>query len=109
MKFWRSVWGLRQARVALILLVLYLIWQGYLSWMAPRKLEPGLAEGEGKVHVLVTLPFEPDRFHVLTMQRFGRVSGTTESGIEVRGVPRAQLTRLARPYWVGRVELYKGD
>ena len=109
MKLWRSVWRSTQARVVLAVFVLYLVWQAYLGWMAPRKLAPGLTEGEGKVHELVTLPFEPDRFHVFTMQRFGRVSGTTENGIEVRGVPRAELTRLARPYWVGGVELYKGD
>lgn len=109
MKLWRYAWRSPQVRVVLALLLVYLLWQAYLSWMAPRKIASGLAEGEGKVHVLVTLPFEPDRFHVLTMQRFGRVSGTTENGIEVRGVPKAELTRLARPYWVGRVELYKGD
>ncbi len=109
MSLWRTVLRSTQARAALAVLLVYLGWQAYLVWMAPQKLAPELSQGEGKVHVLVTLPFEPDRFHVLAMQRFGRVSGTTENGIEVRGVPKAMLTRLARPYWVGRVEPFKGD
>jgi hypothetical protein len=61
------------------------------------------------VNVQVSLPFTPDRFHVMAMQRFGRVSGTDERSIEVRGVKQADLSRLARPYWVNRVEALKGD
>jgi len=55
------------------------------------------------------LPFTPDRFHVIAMQQFGRVSGTEDTSIEVRGVKRDDLSSLARPFWVKRIEPLKGD
>jgi hypothetical protein len=41
---------------------------------------------------------------VLVFQRYGRVSGTQDNSVEVRGVRQADLAALARPYWVRRVE-----
>ena len=35
---------------------------------------------------------------------YGRVSGTQDDSIEVRGVRLAKLNAVARPYWVKRVE-----
>ena len=84
--------------------VLYLAWQGWLSVAAPAKIAPGFKDGAQKVNILVTLPFPPERFHVIAFQKFGRVSGTQDNSIEVRGVNRANLTDVARPYWVTRVE-----
>jgi hypothetical protein len=84
--------------------VLYLAWQGWLSLAAPGKIAPALKEGAAKLNVLVTLPFPPERFHVIAFQKFGRVSGTHDNFIEVRGVNRANLSDVARPYWVTRVE-----
>jgi hypothetical protein len=52
----------------------------------------------------VTLTCTPERFHVLAFQQYGRVSGTQDESIEVRGVSFASLNALARPYWVRRVE-----
>jgi hypothetical protein len=43
------------------------------------------------------------------MQQFGRVSGTQDTSIEVRGVKRDDLSGLARPFWVKRIEPLKGD
>ncbi len=54
--------------------------------------------------MLVTLPCTPERFHVLPFQTFGRVSGTQDNAVEVRGVKLANLNAVARPYWVKRVE-----
>jgi hypothetical protein len=48
----------------------------------------------------VTLSFPPERFHVLALQRFGRVSGTENNSVEVRGVRQQDLDAVARPYWV---------
>jgi hypothetical protein len=53
-----------------------------------------------RVNVLVTLSFPPERFHVLALQRFGRVSGTENNSVEVRGVRQQDLNAVARPYWV---------
>jgi hypothetical protein len=93
-----------RGRIALGALVLYLAWQGLLSVAAPGKIAPGFNAGAEKVNILVTLPFPPERFHLLVFQQHGRVSGTQDNSVEVRGVRMADLNSVARPYWVTRVQ-----
>ena len=93
-----------RGRVALGALLAYLAWQGWLSAAAPGKVAPGFKADAEKVNILVTLPFPPERFHLLVFQRHGRVSGTQDNAVEVRGVRMADLHSVARPYWVSRVE-----
>jgi hypothetical protein len=89
--------------------LLYLVFQAYLSLAAPGKIAPELLAGEGKADLLVTLPFPPERFHLLVFQRYGRVSGTRENSIELRGVAHENLRAVARPYWVSSVQPLGGD
>jgi hypothetical protein len=103
----RAVLRSTQGRAVLVLLAAWLIYQGWLSAAAPDKIVGEFPADREKLAVLVTLPFPPERFHVLVFQRFGRVSGTDGTTVEVRGVPRTELVRLARPYWVSRVEPLK--
>lgn len=93
----------RKTHVLLLAVALYLAWQIWLSLAAPRKVAdfPGASE---KVNILVTLPFPPERFHVQLFQTYGRVSGTQDNAVEVRGVKRTDLATVARPYWVSRVD-----
>ena len=102
----------RKTHVLLAVAAFYIAWQiwlvrGVLDLMtcpaAPGKVSdfPGVTE---KVNILVTLPFPPERFHVQLLQAYGRVSGTQDYAVEVRGVKRADLASVARPYWVRRVE-----
>ena len=93
----------RKTHVLLTVVVLYFVWQVWLSLAAPGKVAafPG---GSEKVNILVTLPFPPERFHVQLFQTYGRVSGTQDNAVEVRGVKRTDLATIARPYWVSRVE-----
>ena len=100
---WRDALKSRKTHVLLALVVAYLAWQLWLTVAAPGKIAAGLPGG-ARVNILVTLPFPPERFHVQQFQAFGRVSGTQDNTIEVRGVKRADLASLARPYWVRRVE-----
>lgn len=93
----------RRFHILLTVAVCYVAWQVWLTIAAPRKIEDLAGESE-KVNILVTLPFPPERFHVQRFQAYGRVSGTQENAVEVRGVKRADLTTVARPYWVMRVE-----
>ncbi len=80
------------------------LWKVGLLLIAPSKVMPGFKpNARGQVNVLVTLRFVPERFHVLAFQQHGRVSGTQDTSIEVRGVPYAELNAVARPYWVQRV------
>lgn len=102
-----SVWASRRGRILVIVLLLYLLWQAWLMIEAPGKIVPGLdrtVSQRGTVDLLVTLPFPPERFHILTFQRYGRVSGTSGNTAEVRGVKLEAVSDLARYYWVRRVE-----
>ena len=98
-----------KARIIAALVLLYFAWQAWLSFDAPGKIAPGLESGAAKVNVLVTLPFTPERFHVLAFQRYGRVSGTRDTQVEMRGVERENLRAVARPYWVKKVEPLGGE
>jgi uncharacterized protein YhdP len=99
----------RKFHILLAIALGYLAWQAWLTIAAPRKIA-GLEGESDKVNILVTLPFPPERFHVQRFQAYGRVSGTQDNAVEVRGVKREQLKTVARPYWVTRVEPLKpGD
>jgi hypothetical protein len=93
----------RKTHVLLAVAALCLTWQILLTLATPGKIAdfPGAAD---KVNILVMLPFPPERFHVQLLQAYGRVSGTQDNAVEVRGVKRADLASVARPYWVRRVE-----
>jgi hypothetical protein len=105
----RDVLRSRRFHILLAIAFGYLAWQVWLTMAAPRKIT-GLAGEPEKVNILVTLPFPPERFHVQRFQTYGRVSGTQDNAVEVRGVKREHLTTVARPYWVTRVEPLKpGD
>jgi hypothetical protein len=93
----------RKAHILIAVAACYLAWQLWLTIAAQQKIA-NFAGGSEKVNILVVLPFEPERFHVQLMQTYGRVSGTQEKSVEVRGVKRADLTTVARPYWVTRIE-----
>lgn len=104
MRLWRAVVGSRRGRIALAVLVCYLVWQGWLTLQAPGKIAVGLGQAGGPVDLQVTLRFPPERFHVLVFQKFGRVSGTEANRVELRGVRPSDLWAVARPYWVARVD-----
>ena len=105
----RDALGSRKLHILLAITVGYLAWQVWLTIAAPHKIA-GLEGESEKVNILVTLPFPPERFHVQLFQTYGRVSGTQDNAVEVRGVKREQLRTVARPYWVTRVEPLKpGD
>lgn len=99
----RDVLRSRRFHILLAVALGYLAWQVWLTIAAPQKLA-GLAGESEKVNVLVTLAFPPERFHFQRFQAYGRVSGTEQNAVEVRGVKRVDLTTVARPYWVRRVE-----
>jgi hypothetical protein len=100
----REILQSTRGRLALGALVCYFAWQAWLIMAAPGKIAAGFNTDAEKVNILVTLPFPPERFHVIAFQRYGRVSGTQDNSIEVRGVNQANLLAVARPYWVTRVE-----
>ena len=98
-----------KGRAVVVAVLLYLLWQAWLSLSAPSKIAQALLPEGDKVDLVVTLPFPPERFHVLVFQRYGRVSGTQENSVEVRGVRREDLRSIARHYWVKKVEPLGGE
>ena len=103
---WRDALRSRKTHVLLAVAAFYVAWEIWLTVAAPSKIVD-LSSGGDRVNILVTLSFPPERFHVQLLQTFGRVSGTEENAVEVRGVKRSELTAIARPYWVRRVEPLK--
>jgi len=88
MRMWQSIHQSTQGRIVFACVLLYAVRQIHLGVSEPGKVADVLREGKGKVNVQVILPFAPDRSHVMAMQQFGRVSGTEDTSIEVRGVKR---------------------
>ncbi|HUL64829.1 MAG TPA: hypothetical protein VLW55_09455 [Burkholderiaceae bacterium] len=94
-----------RGRIVIGAVVAFVVWKLALVLLAPGKVVSGFTpNARGQVNVLVTLRCMPERFHVLAFQQYGRVSGTHDDAIEVRGVSVANLNAVARPYWVKRVE-----
>jgi hypothetical protein len=92
-----------KGRIVLGVIVAWLGFQFWLTLAAPGKISPALAGASEKVNVQIDLPFVPERFHVLAFQQYGRVTGTDDRSIELRGVKRTDLNAVARPYWVTAV------
>jgi hypothetical protein len=93
-----------RGRIVIGAIIALVVWKVGLVLVAPSKVMPGFTpNARGQVNVLVTLRFTPERFHVLAFQQHGRVSGTLDDSIEVRGVSFAKLNAVAQPYWVKRV------
>jgi len=94
-----------RGRIVIAAVVALVLWKLALLLIAPTKVAPNMTpNARGQVNVLVTLTCDPERFHVLALQPYGRVSGTQDRSIELRGVQVANLNAVARPYWVQRVE-----
>ncbi|HET8577509.1 MAG TPA: hypothetical protein VFO18_10450 [Methylomirabilota bacterium] len=105
MRLWRALLASPKGRIVMAALTAWLAWEIWLTARAPAKIAPALAQSSReRVDVAVRLPFAPERFHVLIFQRFGRVSGTMDNEVEVRGVSRADLRAMARPYWVSHID-----
>ncbi|MBR0955953.1 hypothetical protein [Bradyrhizobium japonicum] len=92
-----------KGRIVLGAIAAWALFQLWLTIAAPGKISPELTGTSEKVNVQIELPFTPERFHVLAFQQYGRVSGTDEHSIELRGVKRTDLNAVARPYWVTAV------
>ncbi|WP_448042187.1 hypothetical protein [Bradyrhizobium liaoningense] len=92
-----------KGRIVLGAIASWALFQLWLTIAAPGKISPELTGTSEKVNVQIELPFVPERFHVLAFQQYGRVSGTDEHSIELRGVRRTDLNAVARPYWVTAV------
>ncbi|MFA5663403.1 hypothetical protein [Castellaniella sp.] len=106
----RSLLHSARGRIVLLVILAMLLWQVWLGMASVWKVSDQFPPDARRVDVLVTLRFAPERFHIQKFQAFGRVSGAAGTTVQVRGVPPDELTDLARPFWVAKVEpLKQGD
>jgi hypothetical protein len=106
----RGVIATRQGRWLVAAVIAVAAWQGWIASQAAAKMPADLAahlSPRGTVDLQVTLRFPPERFHILMLQRFGRVSGTDGHTVEVRGVPAERVRDIARFYWVERITPFR--
>ena len=99
-------------RTIAVILVLVIAWQVYLSVRAPGRVDPALAAEVvlgGPVRVSVILNFEPERFHTLFLQDYGRVMGVSGNEVRLRDVRPESVGALARVYWIDRLEPLEGE
>jgi hypothetical protein len=54
--------------------------------------------------VAVTLGFAPEDFHIRIFQTHGIVSGVKGTTVLLSRVPASDVRRLARYYWVERIQ-----
>ena len=97
----------RTARFLIVVALLWIGWEAYVRITATRRLDPALArelEGAALVNVAVTLGFAPEDFHIRIFQGHGIVSGVRGTTIALNRVPVSDVRRIARYYWVQRIE-----
>lgn len=104
MSLWREITGSKQARALVAIGAVWALFEFGSTLLAPTKIDPRVPRDRRRVDVVAVLRFPPERFHIEHFQKLGRVSGTDGPRVEVRGVRPDDLAKLARPFWVVRVE-----
>ncbi|GAA3963173.1 hypothetical protein GCM10023085_52260 [Actinomadura viridis] len=97
--------ALRNAPLRRLLIVVLIVaaYQGWLSVQAVGKADPGVGarpDPQGRFPVDVVLGFPPERYHMLQLQKHGRLRGTEGTVVHLRSVSPAGVDALARMYWV---------
>ncbi|HEX2030831.1 MAG TPA: hypothetical protein VHL78_05445 [Actinomycetota bacterium] len=102
-RFLRSTPG----RTVIVVLVLYSGYQVWIAVQASGKVDPTVYERtdeDGEVAVEVHLNFPPQRFHILEIQKFGRIRRVEGNTVELHSVLPAGVRSLARRYWISSIE-----
>jgi hypothetical protein len=97
----------RTIRFLVVVALLWIGWETYLMVSATGRLDPALAselDSGGLVNIAVTLGFAPEDFHIRIFQGHGIVSGVRGTTIALNRVPVSDVRKIARYYWVQRIE-----
>lgn len=92
--------GGRTLAVVVVLLLAYQVWIGV---SASGRVADGVGDDpdrRGRFAVDVVLGFAPERFHVLKLQEYGRVRGTTGNVIHLHMVTEDGVDAMSRTYWI---------
>ena len=98
----------RTVRFALVVAALALVWQAFLAFSAPRRVDAALAsqlERGGYANIAVTLGLPPEDFHIRVFQTQGIVSGVHGTTVLLNRVTPDAVRRISRYYWVARIDL----
>jgi hypothetical protein len=93
-------------RRLLVVVLLVVCYQAWLSIQAHGKASDDVgvdADAQGRFSVDVRLGFPPERFHLLELQHHGRITGSDDTVVHLRGVSEAGVDALARFYWVEEI------
>lgn len=108
----RLTWILRRTlgtvggRILVVVVVLVLAYQAWIGITASGRVADGVGERpdpRGRFAVDVELGFPPERFHVLELQEYGRVRGTTGTVLHLHLVTRDGVDAMARKYWIKEI------
>lgn len=94
-------------RALVAIVVMYGAYEAWIAIQASGKAHPGVfqdADGDGRLAIEVRLNFPPERFHILEIQRFGRIRNVEGNTVEVFSVLPAGVNSLARRYWISSIE-----
>jgi hypothetical protein len=103
LSFLRSTSG----RALVVLLVLYGGYQVWIGVQASNKVDAAVyrqVDEEGFLAVKVRMGFPPERFHILEVQKFGRIRRVEGNSVEVHSVLPEGVGSLARRYWITSIE-----
>lgn len=95
------------ARKIAVVILLVLVYQIWLSVQATGKVSPDVGDvrdARGRFSADVELGFAPERYHILQLQKHGRIAGTDENVVHLRGVAPAGVDALAREYWIKSID-----
>ena len=101
-----SVLRHRTARFGLVVGLVVVGWQAFITLSAPRRVDAALASqlaGGGYVDVAVTLGFPPEDFHIRIFQTHGIVSGVRGTTLLLNRVAPDDVRRISRYYWVRHI------
>ncbi|MBQ0901990.1 hypothetical protein [Micromonospora sp. U21] len=102
----RRAWRTPTARRMAIVLLLVVGYQAWLGIQAAGKVASGVGDQRdvrGRFAVNVELDFAPERYHILELQKHGRIAGTDGNTVRLRSVSKAGVNALAREYWIERI------
>lgn len=102
----RRVLGTVGGRTLAALLVLVLAYQAWIAVTAAGKVADGVGDDpdqRGRFAVDVVLDFPPERFHILELQEYGRVRGTTDNVLHLHMVTSDAVDAMARKYWIEEI------
>jgi hypothetical protein len=109
MKLARSILSSSGGKILLLGLLGWLLFQTWTVLAAPAKIDPSLdtTASRGLVDISVQLNFPPERFHILKLQEYGRLVGTSSDAVQLRRVPLADVNEIARLYWVKSIQPFE--